>query len=769
MAYKPMSHNGHLNAYLDELAHNTNARRRYGLEDSVSHLDILPPPPPIADYGYYSSGTTSPTQTDFAPPSSASSVAPWPSKTRFGSAQVTRPLRLTPTTGGKQGRFQALFETALSPRVPVRESARFLERFRYVLCTSQLLADKVLAVQQQQQGPQRRLGRSELRAPSNFQFDADEQATWDERRVAKYWMGSGGCVLLVSLLLVWSNKRAATSSTLHNKSKASATLFLTLLLARFMWAQSRRAYRRLLHVRAADRCEQFVLHCQLLDSLCAQAIRFIEQDNAMQETVRFTLTASLNLLYAALDRSFDVLQGVASLNESSKLAEMYNIELRPIQQGEGCFDDTMHLTCDASSSAGQLTDLMQNIHQRRRKVLCCLLAVQADGRPDHTAVWRTVIEQLATLSQLTAGLGHQLEEVLHTAAMQKQLPPMSRVQQTRRRAREMTMVSQSLRSTQARLITLRQQSTLLLQGDEVSESEDHEVAAREALLRQYDALGSDLDALMADWQSGRDALAHSQRPIVPIRAFLTEGAADTSTAGHAGAVSKRPDSLGFWGPRISVLGTGGLSLDRNDVQSLDAVFEGYSLDTTKQSGDEGRARQIAAMRAEREAKQARTAMRLQMQHAATSDASTSQQHRQVTFASIPNVQERPASLVQPQQQQQGGRRLRGLRLSIGVAPQHTYSDRLSVVGEEGSIDARKRMTVGGRPVSGYVTQADAAAAVAARKQQQHGAETRRPAGMRESLVRNVSTGSDGSALSLATWATGDSGLGASTASYGSRF
>jgi hypothetical protein len=289
---------------------------------------------------------------------------------------------------------------------------------------------------------------------------------------------------------------------------------------------------------------------------------------------------------------------------------------------------------------------------------------------------------------------------------------------------------------------------------------------------------------MTDWKHGKDILSRlSNRQIASpsaMRTLWTEQASDTHVRGRPSQTSsfKRPDSLGFWGPRISILAPNGIALDQRGVNrglGLEQVYEGYG---DQQPPEEDRAAQIAAMRAERALKQARTAMRMQAQSGIQSqsvnyssetwDASEKSddagrakqplQQRQVTFAQ--QSHERPQSIVGQGQ----GRRPRGLRLSIGIAPQpqQQHGDRrsLALYGDRAdSIPARTRFSMG------TVTQA--AAAAARKQQQQHAGQF---PGIRQSLVRNVSSGSDGSALSLATWTTaGDSALGASTSSYGSRF
>jgi hypothetical protein len=78
------------------------------------------------------------------------------------------------------------------------EDKRFLERFRYVICTSQLLGDQVsVSLYDRDIGNEPLFG------------DDGVYATIGRRKMeptATYWIGSGGCVLVIALLMTWAMK-----------------------------------------------------------------------------------------------------------------------------------------------------------------------------------------------------------------------------------------------------------------------------------------------------------------------------------------------------------------------------------------------------------------------------------------------------------------------------------------------------------------------------------------------------------------------------------
>ncbi|CCG81672.1 Putative uncharacterized protein [Taphrina deformans PYCC 5710] len=521
----------------------------------------------------------------------------------------------------------------MSPKLSPREASRFVDRFRYIICTSQLLSET--------------LALSEYDKKSHgivtLQLDDGGQGRWDTRKAAKYWMGSGGCVLLVSLLISWALR--APERGISAKARDTATLTLTLLMALFLYAQSRRSYTRLLHSQAATYIQSTVSHCQKFDSITCTFIGLIQEVELVSRgyrigavlspiarieanarhrrcvRLRTALVSALNLVFTANGRACSVLDQLTSLRDYNKLSDVYNIILTD--------EDDLSLLCDEADSVAYLKALFQQVHARRRKLLCCLLAIQADGRPGNTRVWRVVVEQLRTISGLMANLVKQLENTLEEDSHvldpnQLSIPDVpatnDRVTDTRRhQARSINMLSQSLRRTQAKMYILREESSRILQQPDI------EPEARSELLDHYDSLGSDLHALLADWQEGRQRLTtqDSTRPpsdstaVESCEQGISEAPADEI---EVEALLIRPDSLGFWGPRMSVYqdiaenGTMFTPIEdalREEVYEADNAANPAPVPSTRMT----RVERIAQMRREREIKQAKSEERRKQQEA----------------------------------------------------------------------------------------------------------------------------------------------------------
>lgn len=544
-----------------------------------------------------------------------------------------RKLITADQASSKRSRFSALFSTAMSPRLSPRESSRFVDRFRYIICTSQLLSETLVFSEYQKR-------------PSTihrFKFDDGEQGEWDSRKVAKYWMGSGGCVLLVSLLITWAMR--SSNRGIPSKSKNSAALTLALLMALFLYAQSRKGYTRYLHLQAATHIQSTVTQCQRFDALVCKIINLVQEvelvsrgyrtgstlppiarieANGRQRRcmrLRTSLVAALNLVFSANGRASAILEKMANARDYNKLSDVYNVILTE--------EDDLALLCDEADSVGYLKALFHQMHARRRKLLCCLLAIHADGRPGSTGVWGTVVKQLQSISGLMENLVQQFEDVLEEdthVLSPNQIAWSSAteaseglVDRRRAQARGINTLSQTLRRTQAKMYILREESARILQQPDI------EPQTKVELLSHYDSLGSDLNALLADWQDGRQLLLRQSPPESPTDEHPPQGAEDSSSVPRTSDIDLdgeslliRPNSLGFWGPRMSVVSgpvTEGHPFTPIGDALREEVFEGDTAVTERPLQRMTRAERVAIMRQERELKQARSEERRVQQQA----------------------------------------------------------------------------------------------------------------------------------------------------------
>lgn len=162
------------------------------------------------------------------------------------------------------------------------------------------------------------------------------------------------------------------------------------------------------------------------------------------------------------------------------------------------------------------------IHQSRfstlrRLFLCSLLSLRASGRRDDSSRWRGAVINMDKLGQTLGQLAEKLIKLLNDedqlaspstpkrrsslSTSQPAHPSHGRVQS---QVRRISALSTNIRSLQAKLYLLRDESTRALQS---SNSEGDLSDLSGSLKDQYEALGADLQALMQAWEAGKQALS----------------------------------------------------------------------------------------------------------------------------------------------------------------------------------------------------------------------------------------------------------------------
>ena len=106
----------------------------------------------------------------------------------------------------------------MSSHVPPPETARFQERLRYIICSSQLLSEKIT--------PSLYLDTSAV----------DHVDLLIRKRTLRYWIGTGGCVIVVVLLISWTLRPGSGSK--GAKARSLAILALGLLIAVYLYAHT---------------------------------------------------------------------------------------------------------------------------------------------------------------------------------------------------------------------------------------------------------------------------------------------------------------------------------------------------------------------------------------------------------------------------------------------------------------------------------------------------------------------------------------------------
>ena len=222
--------------------------------------------------------------------------------------------------------------------------------------------------------------------------------------------------------------------------------------------------------------------------------------------LRRSLRSALDALISPHVQAYHQLHPLADEIDLDRYFDMYELSRTDISEFEESITDRSD-EADDSESIRVLKIDMHRLFTARKMFLCAVLALDADtkSRPLNWSMMTEVIDDLSTIQvTATANLDRILDEddrfSVPTTPKSPVTPSRERLQN---RMRKFNTLSQGLRGLQAKMHILREES------DKALGSSDEVTALGTSLLEQYDAIGSDLRTLMADWEEGRSALTAS--------------------------------------------------------------------------------------------------------------------------------------------------------------------------------------------------------------------------------------------------------------------
>lgn len=270
--------------------------------------------------------------------------------------------------------------------------------------------------------------------------------------------------------------------------------------------------------------------------------------------------------------------------------DVYDIPHHAIQEAtdptlvEAATDDDLESLRSLRQVAYQYTTL-------RRLVLCCLMSLQPENERAASARWNAAVDTMRSLATTAAVWAEQLNDLLREAEGMFALIPVMSVrtnnfpdfsmppslrspvkptnERLRGQIRNITNVSSGIRSLQAKMALMREES-----NNAIEKSEDL-TDLGPILLAQYESVGTDLKLLMQAWETGKASLANNidrqERRISRASSVLRSPA---SSLGGLTAVDEG-------GPEEALRALTGA--DKSNRSSLAAsnsdeeVFEGISL------------------------------------------------------------------------------------------------------------------------------------------------------------------------------------------------
>ncbi|PYH96382.1 proliferating cell nuclear antigen [Aspergillus ellipticus CBS 707.79] len=500
------------------------------------------------------------------------------------------------------GRLYEACTSALNARIARSDNERFLEQFGYVIVASQLL--------------------NEHSAPS-YTSAADVMSTAlpaDLPSISTTF-GLQGAVVTASTsfsiawLLHWSRSRASYGL---NPRKVGVLLVLVPVIGVLFYAFAKRQWLKYLRHQAVDAAVTFIGNAQGFDSAASASVVFIQEVELVSRGYRIstplppisrledqTQTRRCLRLRRTVSESFYFMLGryiqaqhtLRPLTDNANLAkyyDIYDISEEELVEAEAAFNE--RLTED-QYSLRSLRTLFGRLYIVRKSILCCLLALGADGGGSDIARWTAAVEQMRDLAHVTGENIHKMASILneedHKATPPSPLPTASPSKDNlRAQYRKINSLSQGVRALHAKMHILREASSANLERPETDEFES-------TLAPQYESIGADIRGLLQEWEAGKSALMSSlDRQLAVDRSrppsVMISPVSPTPSLGGSTAVEGSPAD--------ALKALNGERADLGIIRSLedeDEIFEAVALPARNKRASLTRDERIARVKEDR--------------------------------------------------------------------------------------------------------------------------------------------------------------------------
>ncbi|KAF2099339.1 hypothetical protein NA57DRAFT_38732 [Rhizodiscina lignyota] len=436
---------------------------------------------------------------------------------------------------------------AIKAKPSAAENARFIEHFRYILVASELLEEHT------NQAPFKANStpNESTLAPSPIDFKIITPASA---------IATGVAALTLIWLVHWS--RGSLRAHTFNKSKAAIVLVALTIVATVFYVYARRQLLLYLRHQAVTSVSTLATNLHSFDASSSSAILLIqevelvsrgyrlvplppitrlEQSSSTKRCVRLrkALRNSFAATIPALAEAYSTLRKIIDEDDLERYLDVYDVNNDDVQQATAGWKE------DEFEDMESLKAL--RIHQYRlitlrRLFLCALMALEADGTSGDYPRWRVAGELLIRLAQVVGEAAEKMCNILseeepftlpspspttnaghsNSSSTVSSTPTRERL---RTQFRKLATLSQGIRSLQAKMQILREESALALTAtptqnnpqspfpfDSMDGATDDDMQLAEvgsSLLAHYDAIGADLKNLVQAWEAGRTGLALS--------------------------------------------------------------------------------------------------------------------------------------------------------------------------------------------------------------------------------------------------------------------
>lgn len=228
-------------------------------------------------------------------------------------------------------------------------------------------------------------------------------------------------------------------------------------------------------------------------------------------------------------RSQNTLRPLTNEANLVKYWDIYDIAIEDLETIESSLS---HQEMEDQYSLRSLRDLFGKLYSVRKSVLCCLLALSADGGGSDIARWSLAVEEMRELAAVTGASMTKMTAILneedsechpHILMCTRQplisagdtIPPSPLPSASpskdhlRAQYRRLNSLSQGVRALHAKMHIISEEANANLERPDNSEFEAN-------LLAQYDLIGSDIRSLLEEWETGKVAMVNNQNRLSAV-------------------------------------------------------------------------------------------------------------------------------------------------------------------------------------------------------------------------------------------------------------
>ena len=461
------------------------------------------------------------------------------------------------------------------------DNARFLEHFRYIIVASQLLNEYLDQ------------GSLPPTIPSHGSDGASETDSLPSVSTSLYGAAVTAIVAFALVYLIhWArNGRNGVPS----KSRVALVLMVFLVVAFVGYAYVRRQWLKFLRRHAVTEITSLTANWQAFEVSASSALSLIQEVELVSKGYRLStplppasriedhsaarrctrlrksLHKAYNTVIPTCIQSCSSLRNLIDEDDLDKYFEVYDINAQDAKEAAG--SDALTVLEDDPESLKSLRVLSYRAAVLRRVTLSSLMALEADGgKPDFNR-WRLANEAMEGVSKTVGQWAEKLQNCLSemetiatpiTPARSSNFPVRDKM---RAQVRKISMLSSGIRSLQAKMQILREET-----NRSIEQSEDLADLGPN-LMAQYESIGADLKELMQAWEAGKSSLQYN---LTKQERRISRGSSVRSPVSSIGGLTAVEEG---GGPAEALKALTGDSLSNRSsaTPSDDEVFEAIAM------------------------------------------------------------------------------------------------------------------------------------------------------------------------------------------------